>query len=160
VVVEQSRCCSSGSNRHQAGDDRSALAAPWSPPLASPPSWMASRLAPWLGPSSPPPPLVRSAQPICFNGPASRARFAYAQQVLGSARDGSSRRAAMTKWLGGAIVILILPGGAAAMIRPTAAASISAERRLERARERLFPRRDRFAYRPEAQPRYYGRPIY
>jgi hypothetical protein len=66
----------------------------------------------------------------------------------------------MTKWFGAAIVILILTGGAAATIRPTAAASISAERRLERARERLFPRRDRFAYRLEAQPRYYGRPIY
>ena len=70
----------------------------------------------------------------------------------------------MTKWLGAAILIFILTGGAAATIRPAAAASISAEGRLERARasrtQHLFPRRDRFAYGPEAQPRYYGRPIY
>lgn len=92
-----------------------------------------------------------------------RARFAYAERVLGSARAGSSECAAMTKWLGIIILAPTLLLGAAATIRPAVAASIDTERHAERARDVRAQRHhgygDRFVYRPEDQPRCYDRPV-
>ena len=99
-----------------------------------------------------------------FDGPASRARFASASRVLGSARAGSGECAAMMKSLGVAILVPALMLGDAATMRPTVAASMDATRSAERARDvharRQHLYRDRSAYRPEGQPRYYGRPVY
>jgi hypothetical protein len=70
----------------------------------------------------------------------------------------------MMKQLGAAITASILMLGAAAAIEPTVAASIDMEPQAQRASEHHahhhHRHRDRLAYRPEDQPRYYGRPVY
>jgi hypothetical protein len=70
----------------------------------------------------------------------------------------------MTKWLGVAIMTATLMLDAAATIQPVAAASVELERHAAPALDRRTHRhpwdRSRSVYRPQDQPRYYGRPVY
>jgi hypothetical protein len=104
------------------------------------------------------------AADIVFDGPASRARFLSTSQVLGSARAGSDESAAMMTWFGAAIMIATLMPGVTATIQPVAAASVEVERHAapvpDMRTHRHHRDRNRYVYRPEEQPRYYGRPVY